>query len=32
MKQQSGSVAGYIKQELGFTDADFSKMQQNFLI
>lgn len=32
MKQQSGSVAGYIKQELGFTDADFSKMQHNFLI
>lgn len=32
MKQQSGSVAGYIKQELGFTEADFSQMQENFLI
>lgn len=32
MKQQSGSVAGYIRQELGFSDADFIQMQENFLI
>ncbi|NDJ56009.1 tyrosine-protein phosphatase [Enterobacteriaceae bacterium 4M9] len=31
MKSQSGSVANYIKQELGFTDADFKTMQDNFL-
>ncbi|WP_058912949.1 tyrosine-protein phosphatase [Entomohabitans teleogrylli] len=32
MKQISGSVADYIKNELGFTDNDFRKMQENFLI
>jgi protein-tyrosine phosphatase len=31
MKAQSGSVAGYIKEVLGFTDADFIAMQNNFL-
>lgn len=32
MKQRSGSVVNYIKHELGFTEADFIKMQGNFLI
>lgn len=32
MKSQSGSVAAYIKDELGFTDADFKTLQDNFLI
>lgn len=32
MKQHSGSVADYIRQELGFSEADFIRMQENFLI
>lgn len=31
MKAVSGSVRAYIKNELGFTDADFIKMQDNYL-
>ena len=31
MKALSGSVNAYIKNELGFTDADFIKMQENYL-
>ncbi|AIR06638.1 protein tyrosine phosphatase [Cedecea neteri] len=31
MKAQSGSVTGYIKEALGFTDADFVTIQNNFL-
>lgn len=32
MKALSGSVERYIKDELGFTEADFIRMQDNFLI
>lgn len=31
MKALSGSVNSYIKDELGFTDADFVRMQENYL-
>lgn len=32
MKSQSGSVVDYIKNELGFTDADFKTLQDNCLV
>lgn len=32
MKAISGSVNAYIKNELGFSDSDFKKMQENFLV
>ncbi len=32
MKAISGSVSAYIKDELGFSDADFKKMQDNYLV
>lgn len=32
MKTMSGSVRNYIKNELGFSDSDFKKMQENYLI